>query len=563
MGGTDQTPIPQAGGRSRIGLAWRRLRALGRFARSRLDATGLFPDLSGGKAYELRQSVRDDGQLTKSYMLMCGLSAGIATLGLLQSSSAVVIGAMLISPLMSPIASMGFGFASLDGRQIRHGAKVMAVGAAIGILVAMALTWLSPIRNPTPEIIARTEPTLLDLAIATLSGTAGAFATVWQRGATAIGVAIATALMPPLATVGYGLAVGNPAFLGGALLLFLTNLAAISFSFALIARLSGAARPLAKVELDSRYVLVGLALFLVLATPLAVTLYRVTREANTVALVRRALTEELQLNRSNIAQLDVKWPITGEPTIDAVLISPEYHNDAERQIGERLTRALGQPARLTIQQVVASDILSKTRAIVDTTVERSVAGLARDVPPLGSIRARLGIPVQALWVNRTERTVQVVPVTGEGWTLDSYRTLEQTVANVGDQWQVQIIPPAPTKLTIPITVEEGQRTATGLNTALWAIGRWGLTNVSISGFSGSNASDAEREAALANAESVAAALDKLGVGSSRSVLAGTPREIRRIAAAADSTDGIQITVIRPPEPDNPPPLPSEVQASTP
>src|SRR5690606_13023951 len=125
------------------------------------------------------------------------------------------------------------------------------------------------------------------------------------------------------------------------LLLFLTNLAAISFSFALIARLSGAARPLAKVELDPRLILGGLALFLVLATPLALTLYRVTREANTLALTRRAMQQELRIDQSNIAQLDVKWPLTGDPTIDAVLISPEYHNDAEAQIEKRLTRALG------------------------------------------------------------------------------------------------------------------------------------------------------------------------------------------------------------------------------
>jgi uncharacterized hydrophobic protein (TIGR00271 family) len=534
---------------------WWRLRVIGRFLRRRLDATGLFPDLSGGKARALRQSVRDDGELTQSYMLMCGLSAGIAALGLLQSSSAVVIGAMLISPLMSPIASMGFGFASLDGRQIRHGARVMAVGAAIGILVSMALTWISPIRNPTPEIIARTEPTLLDLAVATLSGMAGAFATVWQRGATAIGVAIATALMPPLATVGYGLAVGNPAFLGGALLLFLTNLAAISFSFALIARLSGAARPLASVELDPRLLVAGLAAFLVLATPLALTLYRVTREGNTVALTRRVLQEELHVSRSNIAQLDVKWPTTGRPTIDAVLISPEYHTDAQERIEKRLTAALGQEPKLTIQQVVASDVLSKTRAIVDSTVERSVAGLAHDVPPLAAIRARIGIPVQALWVNRAERTVQAVPASGEGWTLEAYRALERKVANADEQWQVQIVPPAPAVLTIPIVADEENRKAVGLDAAIWAIGRWGLTKVALSGFSGRTASDAEQAVALANVRLVAAALEARGIGSSQAVVEAPVAELRSLETDSGPDDGVRITIVPPPPGAVPPALP--------
>ena len=182
--------------------------------RDQIDGTKLFPDLSGDAGKALRQTVRDDGKLTKSYMLMCALAAGIATLGLLQSSTAVIIGAMLISPLMGPIASMGFGFASFDGHQIRDSMKVVAVGAVIGVLTGVLLTLLSPISNATPEIIARTEPTVLDLAVAIISGIAGAYATVQQKGATAIGVAIATALMPPLATVGAAVWLNRPRYAG-------------------------------------------------------------------------------------------------------------------------------------------------------------------------------------------------------------------------------------------------------------------------------------------------------------------------------------------------------------
>jgi hypothetical protein len=116
----------------------------------------LIPDLSGEEGKKLRREVYADGALTPGYMLMCGLSGGIAALGLLQSSTAVVIGAMLVSPLMTPIVALGFGFSSLDGHRIRDAAKVVIIGALIGIVVAMLLTWLSPIRNATPEIIART-----------------------------------------------------------------------------------------------------------------------------------------------------------------------------------------------------------------------------------------------------------------------------------------------------------------------------------------------------------------------------------------------------------------------
>lgn len=216
--------------------------------RTRFAHFVLLPELSPSQAHDLRALVLEDGSLTAGFVLMSILSAGIATLGLLQNSVAVVIGAMLVSPLMGPIAALGFSFASLDGHRIGEAIKVVAVGAAIGILTAVLVTWLSPIRNATPEIIGRTQPTLLDLAIVLLSGIAGGYATVRQKGGTAIGVAIATALMPPLAVVGYGLGVYRLDFAGGAMLLFLTNPAAIAFAFAFIARLSGAARPTGRVE---------------------------------------------------------------------------------------------------------------------------------------------------------------------------------------------------------------------------------------------------------------------------------------------------------------------------
>jgi uncharacterized membrane protein len=186
--------------------------------------------------------------------------------------------------------------------------------------------------------------------------------------------------MPPLATVGYGLGVGNLSFAFGAFLLFLTNLAAIAFSFALIARLSGAARPLANVEITPRYVIAGLAAFGVLATPLGVTLYRVTAEARAQATVRRLLTEELNLKPVNIAQLQVRWPLRGAPSVDAVVIASQYTNDAEQRLLNKLEAEWGERPSLNLQQVVAADVQAQTRAIVDAAVETSAAGIARDVP---------------------------------------------------------------------------------------------------------------------------------------------------------------------------------------
>ncbi len=436
----------------------------------------LLPDLAGEAGKALRAQVQADGAATSGYMLMCGLSAGIATLGLLQGSPAVVIGAMLVSPLMSPIVALGFGFASIDGKRIREAAKVVMIGAVIGILTAILLTWLSPIRNATSEIIARTEPTLLDLLVALLSGVAGGYAIVKRMGATAIGVAIATALMPPLATVGYGLATLQMGFAGGALLLFLTNLAAIAFAIAMVARLSGASRQLRNVEKSPMFVIGGIAAFLALAAPLGLTMLRVSQEASARAATRDILQKELGMRGTNIAQLDISWPLRSNPTIDAVIIAPTFSSKAQTLVQKALSERLGVKPELNLQQVVAADYAAQTRAMVDAAMERTVNGISKDVPPFSEIRATLGIPVQSLWTNRAEQIVNIVPVPAPGWTLADYRDIEQEVAASGGGWRVRIVPPAQPNLTISMDAEvRDQETAL----AIWAIQRWGLRSVNL------------------------------------------------------------------------------------
>jgi uncharacterized hydrophobic protein (TIGR00271 family) len=166
-----------------------------------------------------------------SYWLEIFFAAGIATFGLVESSPAVIIGGMLISPLMGPI--MGTGLALAAGDLFLGIKAVLSLVASIAVSIAFSglLVWLLPFHSATSEILSRTTPNLLDLGIALLSGLAGSF--VVSRGSgdgvTALpGVAIAVALMPPLCVVGFGLGSGaNLEIMGGAGLLFLTNLVAI------------------------------------------------------------------------------------------------------------------------------------------------------------------------------------------------------------------------------------------------------------------------------------------------------------------------------------------------
>jgi uncharacterized hydrophobic protein (TIGR00271 family) len=178
-----------------------------------------------------------------SYWLEIFFSAGIATFGLVESSPAVIIGAMLISPLMGPIMATGLALAVGD---LYLGIKaVLNLLASVTVSVAFSgfLVWLLPFHSVTAEIVARTKPNLLDLGIALLSGLAGSVV-VCRGGGTGVtalpGVAIAVALMPPLCTMGFGLGSGrNLEIMGGAGLLFLTNLVAIVASAFLVFLLVG------------------------------------------------------------------------------------------------------------------------------------------------------------------------------------------------------------------------------------------------------------------------------------------------------------------------------------
>lgn len=175
-----------------------------------------------------------------NYWLELLLSAGIATLGLVISSPAVVIGAMLVSPLMGPLIAAGLSFAAADLYLGIKSLLQLAISIAASILFAGFLVWILPLDAPTPEILARTQPNLLDLGIALFSGLAGALLvsrskSVEGGGAALPGVAIAVALMPPLCTVGFGLGAGfDWEIMYGAGLLFITNLAAIIASAFLV-----------------------------------------------------------------------------------------------------------------------------------------------------------------------------------------------------------------------------------------------------------------------------------------------------------------------------------------
>lgn len=159
------------------------------------------------------------------------LAALIASIGLNMNSTAVIIGAMLISPLMSGIMTMGYSLAVRDLRLLRRALFRFATQVMISLISSTVYFLITPLDTPTAEMIARTSPTIWDVLIALFGGIAGAIGNTREKKGNVIpGVAIATALMPPLCTAGYGIASGQPSFFLGAFYLFLINTMFISLS---------------------------------------------------------------------------------------------------------------------------------------------------------------------------------------------------------------------------------------------------------------------------------------------------------------------------------------------
>ena len=165
----------------------------------------------------------------------------IASLGLNVNSTAVIIGAMLISPLMGPIIGMGLAVGINDLDLLKRALKNFSFATLISVLTAMLYFLISPLEEAQSELLARTTPTIYDVLIAFFGGVAGiiALSTRGRGGNVIPGVAIATALMPPLCTAGYGLATWQPSFFFGAFYLFFINTVFISLSTFVGVRLMG------------------------------------------------------------------------------------------------------------------------------------------------------------------------------------------------------------------------------------------------------------------------------------------------------------------------------------
>ena len=233
----------------------------------------------------------------------------IASLGLNVNSTAVIIGAMLISPLMGPIMGVGLAVGQNNFELMKRSLKNLFVAATFSVLTATIYFLFTPLNDVQSELLARTSPSIYDVFIALMGGLAGIVAiSSKEKGNVLPGVAIATALMPPLCTAGFGLATGNIVYFFGAFYLFFINSVFISLATFLGVRFMHFERKEFKDKNRERQVKNYIAIITVLTLIPAVYLtYGIVRETFYTRAANHFITEELQFPESQILKREISY----------------------------------------------------------------------------------------------------------------------------------------------------------------------------------------------------------------------------------------------------------------
>jgi uncharacterized hydrophobic protein (TIGR00271 family) len=229
-------------------------------------------------------------------------SAILASIGLDTNSPAVIIGAMLISPLMSPILGIGLGVGIYDRELLFSSLKEFGFAVLISLLISISYFLISPLGNITSELLSRTTPTILDIGIAVFGGIAGIVAASRKGIVNSIpGVAIATALMPPLCTTGFGIAKGEPQIFLGSFYLFFINAVFISLSVFVVVRylkfpLKNYLNPVTKSRIRKLVFFV----VIVISIPSIVLFYGIIKTTNEQNQIKSFISDNIEINNRNV-----------------------------------------------------------------------------------------------------------------------------------------------------------------------------------------------------------------------------------------------------------------------
>lgn len=288
-----------------------------------------------------------ESTLDLSYLTLIVGSCVIATFGLLSNSTAVIIGAMIVAPLMLPIRGLAFGALQGNVTLFRKGVIAVAVGTLIAVIIASCLGWIVQLPSYGSEVLARSEPTLLDLGIAVAAGSISAYAKIEPKiSGSLAGTAIAVALMPPICVIGLGLAQANWSLSLGATLLYLTNLLGIALSCMLTFLVAGYTS-LARAR---KPLIWTFALMAILVIPLGVSFARLVRQVQLESSLQRALLNKtITFQRLQLLDSNTNW-LTNPPQVRLSVRAKEPVTPRQVQLLEEfIERQMGQPFTLIFE----------------------------------------------------------------------------------------------------------------------------------------------------------------------------------------------------------------------
>lgn len=303
----------------------------------------MFDFISLHQGEEKRESVLENIKHSISFrgsnlwILACAIV--IASVGLNVNSTAVVIGAMLISPLMGPIVGAGFALAVFDFELLKRCGKNLLIATIVSLVVSAIYFFISPFKDAQPELLARTSPTIYDVLIAFFGGLVGVIAlTRVEKGNPIPGVAIATALMPPLCTAGYGLAMGNFSYFFGAFYLYSINCFFICIATYFIVRYLKYTPVQFKNIRFEKQIRYGISFLLVLMiVPSFYLAYNLLKEKQFHDNVSKFIENEFTANGYPIIFKEIKYN-TSPKKIELAFLSKRFSNEEEKQLNHRLNQ---------------------------------------------------------------------------------------------------------------------------------------------------------------------------------------------------------------------------------
>jgi len=295
------------------------------------------------------ERIRGDIHMKGSNLWILMFAIFVASIGLNVNSTAVIIGAMLISPLMGPIMGIGYGAGINDFALLRRAFKNLAIATFIGLLTSTLYFLISPLDTAQSELLARTTPTVWDVLIGLFGGLAGIVAITRKEKTNVIpGVAIATALMPPLCTAGFGLATGHWNYFFGAFYLYTINFVFIALSAFLIVRVFHIAeKKYVDPQIAKRAQRYIIAVAIATMLPSSYLAYQLVREEVFKAKATAFVTENLNFANTNVAQVKIN-PKSYE--IKVFLIGAHIPQEKLNDISLRMAQGGIKNAQLKIYQ---------------------------------------------------------------------------------------------------------------------------------------------------------------------------------------------------------------------